>query len=164
VKIPKSIQDISRRKLRYVLFQAQRIANEGGKKLSAEALDLTDAQVAAIEKHFLSKEYTAKTFGSLWDIGIDDLDTMVNRPEKYWLFGISRFQVVERPKETILLLEGDKLVEHQRTWIDSSREGLKFFKREGYTQSVESQPDTVLLDYGKILENVSSRKTWLEGS
>lgn len=157
--IPDKIADISRRTLRYILFQRQRIVLEGGKAITAKKLGLTSGQVKAVEEHFFDSEFTPETFTKLWDIGIDDIGTMVNRPEKYWLFGISRFQKVKRPVERVTLLINDKLIDHDKVWADSAHDAFKFFEREGFVKTVSK--DTVI-DYDKIMELAGSRITWLE--
>lgn len=162
MKKPSCIDELSRRKLRYVLFQAKRLADEGGERLSAKDIQLTDEQVEAIEKYYLSKEFKAKDFSVLWDIGIDDIETMVNRREKYWLFGISRFVKVKRPIEKVTLLIGDKLVDHDKAWIDDVREGERFFVREGFAKELGGGSRRIVIDYEKILEQVDNRQTWLE--
>lgn len=164
MKIPKLINDASRKTMRYVLFQAKRIAEEGGEKVDPKALGLTGSKVSQIERFFVDKEYPIKDFSILWDLGIDDPFIMANRPEKYWLFGIKPYVRVLRPVEKITLLEEDgKLKDHAYAWRDNADDGRRFFAREGYVIRHGEHPNDFSIDYEKIMKEVDSRVTWLKG-
>lgn len=156
------IRSVPRKKVRYILFQAQRIKKEGGTRLNSESLGLTDKQVKDIESHYIDKDHPLENFSTGWDIGLDDVFVMANRPEKYWLFGIRPWVRVPRPVEKILILDEAKgLVEVKKTWFDSLDEGRKFFKGKGFIIKTGEGPKDFQLDYDKILEDVDSRKSWL---
>jgi hypothetical protein len=156
------IKSVSRKKSRYVLFQAQRIKAEGGTRLNAESLGLTDKQVKDIEQFFLNEKFTVQGFSRSWDIGLDDIFVMGNRPEKYWLFGIRPWVRVQRPVEKIMILNDDEgLVEIKKTWFDSLEEGRNFFKSIGFINQYGKGPKEFHIDYDKIMEDVDIRTSWL---
>lgn len=162
---PEEISDIGRKKIRYVLFQAKRIKLEGGKKLDNEQLGLTSQQVSAIEKTLSDRDnYNIRDFAVKWDLGIDDPFVMANRGEKYWLFGIRPHVRVNRPIETITILnEEGRLQEVKKVWNDSVDAGRRFFKSIGYIVQYGDGPHDFHLDYDRIMEDVDSRTTWLKG-
>jgi hypothetical protein len=164
MKIPEVIEKTSRKTLRYVLFQAKRIFQEGGEKIDPQILGLTAAEVESIERYFVDKEHPLKGFSVQWDIGLDDTFIMANRPEKYWLFGIRKHVRVKRPVEKITLLTEEGVLEdHMRSWRDSADEGRRFFAREGYVIRYGDNPNDFDIDYDKIMREADSRTTWLKG-
>lgn len=171
IKCPKVIEDIKRRKIRYVLFRTQNEYVEGTDPLDPNDVDLTPGQVKAIQKHYLTNEFHITKFATEWDIGIDDIDTMVNRKEKYWCFGISRYRHVVRPvKEFYVpvpaiededgnIVKAATMRPEMRPFADSEAQGIQFMAREGFAKELsENHWD---YDYQKILEGVPDRTTWV---
>ncbi len=160
------LKSLPRKTVRYVLFQAKRINDEGGDPLPPEKLNLTEQQVKDIENALVDKDHTIEGFATHWDLGLDDIFVMANRPEKYWLFGIRPWVRVKRPVETILVLDEVKgLIEVKKTWFDSEEEGKKFFKSLDYIipdagADLTKTPKAFSIDYAKVLEDVDSRTTW----
>lgn len=162
---PEEVREIGRKKIRYVLFQAKRIKVEGGKKLDPKTLGLTSKKVSEIEKTFSDKDsYNIRDFAVTWDLGMDDPFVMGTRPEKYWLFGIRPHVRVQRPIETITILnEEGRLQEVKKVWHDGKDAGRRFFKSVGYIVQYGEGPHDFNLDYDRIMEQVDSRTTWLKG-
>lgn len=172
MKIPKVIQDLKRRKIRYILFRTKWEELEGTDPVLPEEVDLTIGQIKAIRRHFITNEFPIEGFETEWDIGIDDIDTMVNRKGKYWLFGIDKFVHVHRPKKRFLVpypevvdeesgevIKRAGVKEEIREFVDSENDGIAFMRQHGFAKELsENRWD---YDYQKILEGCPDRTTWV---
>lgn len=139
ITAPQEIVEARRKAIRYALY---RIKAEKLEDVEPLETDLCDA----VRKFFRKQPNFDGwvNFDETWDIGIDDLDTMVLRPAKWWLFGISK---------TTIVMRGEA--------VDSSNVGNSKFLKEGYAERNEQQPTRVDINYSKILTNCEERKSWL---
>lgn len=172
IKIPKVLENVRRRKIRYVLYRTLWEYEEGADPVTPSQVDMTPGQIKAIIRHFVTSQYPISGFAKNWDIGIDDLDTMVNRGEKYWLFGISRFIHVKRPikevyvpveavvdEETGEVLKPATMRPELRPFADLRDVGIKFMVEKGFAKELsENHWD---YDYQKILEGCPDRTAWV---
>lgn len=172
IKVPKVLEEVRRRKIRYVLYRTMWEYTEGNDPVDPQEVGMTPGQVKAIVRHFVTKEYPIDTFSKDWDIGIDDIDTMVNRKEKYWLFGISKFRHVKRPVKEIYVpvpavmdeetgeeLRPATMRPEIRSFVDSVDEGVKFMAGLGFAKELSDNHWDY--DYQKILEGCPDRTAWV---
>jgi hypothetical protein len=113
------------------------------------------------------KNMHLRDFPIKWDLGIDDVGTMMDRGEKYWLFGIPKTTIVPRPKRVVTLLDGGTVRERVEVMYDSVALGEQFFLEKGFAekrvvgQTRQGKDVTkIFVLYDKILEGVGTRKTW----
>lgn len=165
------IDDLARRRIRYCLFRRKAKVQEG--KPLPTASELEKMHTTTEQWDYISKKIKPprnmrlQDFPDKWDLGIDDVGTMMERGEKYWLFGIPKTTVVPRPKRVVTLLEGGTVKEKLITMTDSALEGERFFLEKGFaeqrvigkTKSGKDIYKTFIL-YDEILEGVATRKTW----
>lgn len=141
------VNKLTRRQIRYILFRRKTEALEG-----VAAPDTPEA-LAVYEFYSSQRKFPGfDEFGDTWDIGIDDLDTMILRPEKWWLFGIGREHIVKR--------------KHQNE--DGVAEGGKVLLRKGFARQIERDGFSAdefrrvgfQVDYQKILHSMEDRRQW----
>jgi hypothetical protein len=165
------IDELARRRIRYCLFRKKAKVMEGKPAPNGddfEKMHTTEEQYRWICDNIKPPAgLNIRDFPEKWDVGIDDIPTMMDRGEKYWLFGIKKTSVVRRPKRMVTLLQGNSLVEQLLEFTDSVLEGERFFLEKGFaeqrvigkTKSGKEIFKTFIL-YDEILEGVSTRTTW----
>jgi hypothetical protein len=161
------IDHINRKRIRYCLFWLKAKKDEKKKNMTEaeiQQLGLSQDEVEAIWSFYKSpKNMTISDFPAKWDVGIDDIDTMLNRPEKYWLFGISRFKVVKRPSIKVLYIDPEtgSLVEKQEVLYDGEILGQKFFAQKGFAEvKTIGEKAVTVVDFEKILVDLPVRDSW----
>lgn len=167
-----SFENVKRRGIRYALFRIKAKVTEGKPLPTKEELakiPLTEKEFEAIKKHYKPpKNMHIRDFPDMWDIGIDDIDTMADRLEKYWLFGIDKLQVVRRPELVVTYLDhSGKLVDRKELLVDDANVGLSFLLEKGFaerrivgTTAKGKDLKRIFVLYNEILENVGTRTTW----
>lgn len=139
---------LSRKDIRYVLFR-KRLELLEGTPDSPKLAPTSDVANAIYEYYQKQPGFTGfDQFETHWDIGIDDMTTMLSRPGKWWLFGISKLRIVTR-------------LSHHTETIDDA---MYHLSRNGFidnpTQYESAAYAVSRADYVKILELVEIRKTW----
>lgn len=165
------IDDLARRRIRYCIFRRKAKVVEG--KLLPTNSELEKMHTTREQWDYICDKIKPprgmhlRDFPDKWDLGIDDVDTMVERGEKYWLFGIQKTTIVPRPKRVVTLLDGGTVRERVEVMYDSEALGKQFFLEKGFAekrvvgQTKQGKDITkIFILYDKILEGVDTRKTW----
>jgi hypothetical protein len=167
-----SFENVKRRGIRYALFRIKAKVVEGKPLPTDEeltAIPLTREEFEGIKAHYKPpKGMHIRDFPDKWDIGIDDIDTMALRLEKYWLFGIQKTKVVRRPTVVITYLDANAgLIEKKELLVDSENNGKSFLLDKGFAErrrvgeTKHGKPVyKVFVLYDKIMENAETRITW----
>lgn len=167
-----SFENVKRRGIRYALFRIKAKVTEGKPLPTEEELakiPLTREEFETIKKHYKPpKNLHIRDFPDMWDIGIDDIDTMADRLEKYWLFGIDKLRVVQRPELVVTYLDSSgKLVDRKELLVDDVDAGLVFLLEKGFAErrvvgktASGKNVKKIFVLYNEILEDVDTRTTW----
>lgn len=163
-EVPSSLKGIRRKTIRYVLFAKKAEWVDKDPPIDPSVPKLTREQWDDIVRYYYGdKDFKAIDFPERWDIGIDDLDTMVNRGEKFWLFGISRFTRVRRPTMKKTLWENGEVQIREQLWPETETFAIEVFNPKGFCQEVShGNLKRLIPDYNRILETMANRQTWLE--